>query len=106
LAAAAASALGLRLIRRRAGAGRLALAALDSVDVAAKASALTKTLVVASVPAIAAIRSLFIEKNLSKTLGLNGGLPRGVDFFLVKSDRAARYFRLFIATNFKFSGPV
>jgi predicted transcriptional regulator len=39
-------------------------------------------------------------------LGLNGGLPRGVDFFLVKSDRAARYFRLFIATNFKFSGPV
>src|SRR5471032_3133097 len=68
-AAALASAAGLRLIRRRAGAGRFATAFLAVVVVVASAAS---ALVVASMPdrdrapTTLAIRSLFINDSLSK----------------------------------------
>src|ERR1700722_9688307 len=72
LAAAAASALGLRLIRRLAGAGRRAVAL---VAAGAEAPAVwDSALVVASMPGVdrapitAAIRNLFISGSLSKII--------------------------------------
>src|SRR5471032_866075 len=71
-AAALASAAGLRLIRRRAGAGRFATAFLAVVVVVVVVASAASALVVASMPdrdrapTTLAIRSLFINDSLSK----------------------------------------